>query len=144
MCIPVCATKKCLQMHHHVSPPTFGVDILLLLLYSNIYKGLRSFVNCIGSMDATAMSYWRHDTLIKCFATSEQPLCIHIMPIPKYVHGFLSSLYSITNSALQWSINNWNNWNIDKNDRKSAIFVYNRSKRVKHRTVSGATKHPVK
>ena len=36
--------KNCLQMHHHVSPPTFGVDILLLLLYSNIYKGLRSFV----------------------------------------------------------------------------------------------------
>ena len=36
--------KKCLQTHHHVSPPTFGVDILLLLLYSNIYKGIRSFV----------------------------------------------------------------------------------------------------
>ena len=36
--------KNCLQMHHHVSPPTFGVDILLLLLYSNIYTGLRSFV----------------------------------------------------------------------------------------------------
>ena len=35
--------KKCLQTHHHVSPPTFGVDILLLL-YSYIYKGIRSFV----------------------------------------------------------------------------------------------------
>ena len=35
--------KKCLQTHQHVSPPTFGVDILLILLYSIIYKGLRSF-----------------------------------------------------------------------------------------------------
>ena len=46
--------KKCLQTHHHVSPPTFGVDILLLLLYSNIYKRLKKL--CIGSMDATSMS----------------------------------------------------------------------------------------
>ena len=46
MCIPVCATKNACkqQTHHHVSPPTFGVDILFLLLYSNLYKGIRSFV----------------------------------------------------------------------------------------------------
>ena len=36
--------KKCLQTHHHVSAPTFVVDILLFLLYSNIYKGIRRFV----------------------------------------------------------------------------------------------------
>ena len=44
VCVSQYAPQKCLQTHHHVSPPTFGVDILLLLLYRNIYKGIRSLV----------------------------------------------------------------------------------------------------
>ena len=44
VCVSQYAPQKCLQTHHHVSPPTFGVDILILLLYSNIYKGIGSFV----------------------------------------------------------------------------------------------------
>lgn len=46
MLVPVTqyVPQTCLQRHHHVSPPTFGAEVLFLLSYSNLYEGLRSFV----------------------------------------------------------------------------------------------------
>ena len=83
VCVSQYVPQKCLQTHHHVSPPTFGVDILLLKLYSNIYKGIRSFV----------LVPWMQRQCPVCRHTLSPVICyryLHVAQVSREVTSYIS------------------------------------------------------